>query len=172
MVFKQLETSSGVAEFLLIEIPKTHKVYLAALAPKEYDLVIRREEPEMTEGFGDTKVYVFNPDKEEYLGIYTPSTGKIDFEVKEEWVEKEPNDIWYINYHFKKNEEGYNGCFPHDNAKESLLSLLKSETEKEFPFSSGKEDIDNLISKIAPEVMQEVKPKVMPHQFAVIRKKK
>lgn len=76
----------------------------------------------------------------EILGEYNPITGTISFpeKVKEEWVERKKSSwgtSYFIDYITNPKGKMHHGGF--DIAKQSFLSLLKSETEKMWPLKEN-----------------------------------
>lgn len=131
--------------------------------------------------------------KWETLGTYSPRTGEIDFDVKEEWVESKTlrsldgNGLMMRMTVFKDYSETEFVKFYHFR-KSSFESLLKSETEKAFPLKEN--PIWRKPERIIPfkhagfytdrdkyaienytrdkKIWEESEPKVMPEKFIVL----
>lgn len=117
----------------------------------------------------------------EILGEYNPITGTINFEVKEEWVEKLSVSGFGEGFKDYKHEndigkENFKTDFLlHGSAAQSFLSLLKSETEKMWPLKENtakeptiKGSVDtapHYASMVRHDRWQESEAKVLPKRF-------
>lgn len=113
------------------------------------------------------------------LGTYLPRTGEIDFEVKEEWVKPKVRlNIGTLEYRYFYYDSQWD--FVAISLEQSLISLLKSETEKAFPLKEMPKQPNMLLEfGASPEAWgrynkamidwQESESKVMPHKFVVLK---
>ena len=188
-------TLENKEDIMLVEVPMdSHTYYINSVGgirysqpnPKRSSEFIKYHDISTAISPDESKVY-FTKLGFEILGCYLPKSGEIDFEVKEEWVEKHKNML-YRDYDYEetpKDAQAIVKVFGEESHVKSFISLLQSETAKAWKYKENPHGLERPHSKEERffamgldfyewilEQWKQAEAQVMPSKLLVIKIKK